>query len=50
MPEDGTSGTAAPDRLPDPLSLGWEDLWERGWEQNLFEAGLLRMKQERHED
>jgi len=32
------------ERLPDSVSLDWDELWEAEWERNLFQAALEKVK------
>ncbi len=44
LPEDNGTATRAIDRLPDPVSLDWNQVWETEWERNLLEAALEKVK------
>jgi RNA polymerase sigma factor (sigma-70 family) len=44
LPEDNGTATSALERLPDPISLDWDRVWEVEWERNLLEAALEKLK------
>jgi RNA polymerase sigma factor (sigma-70 family) len=43
---DQTASTATIERVPSPESLNLEDQWEAGWQKNLIDAAIQRVKQE----
>ena len=44
LPEENGTATSALERLPDPISLDWDEVWETEWERNLLEAALEKVK------
>jgi RNA polymerase sigma-70 factor (ECF subfamily) len=44
LAEDNGTATRALERLPDPISLDWDRVWEAEWERNLLEAALEKVK------
>ena len=42
--DDGTARTAAVERVPDPVSLNLDAIWDAEWQRNLFAAALERVK------
>jgi len=44
LPEANGTATSALERLPDPISLDWDKVWEAEWERNLLEAALEKVK------
>jgi RNA polymerase sigma factor (sigma-70 family) len=44
LPEETGTATRALERLPDPISLDWDKVWEAEWERNLLEAALEKVK------
>jgi len=43
---EGTARTPTTERIPDPGSIDIAEVWERDWEQNLFDTALERVKKQ----
>ena len=44
LPEETGAATSVMERLADPASLDWDELWEAEWEHNLLQAALEKVK------